>query len=56
VVDLRPAGPPAAYLLELPAAEAERAAAAFPGARLVPKRPSLRARYAAAAGVREEAP
>jgi ABC-2 type transport system ATP-binding protein len=50
-VDLRPAAEPAAYLLELPAAEAPRAAAAFPGAALVPRRVSLRERYAAAAVV-----
>ncbi len=49
-VGLRPAGEPEAYLLELPAAERARAAAAFPGAPLRPVRASLRERYAALAG------
>lgn len=55
-VDLRPAGEPEAYLLELPAAERTRAAAAFPGAPLRPVRPSLRERYAALAGGAEGEP
>lgn len=51
-VDLRPAEHPASYTLEVTAADAERARAAFPGARLAPRGVSLRERYAAAAGAR----